>query len=232
MFIKFILLVFFVIEISAEVVNTNRSNLWMESSEYNLLCQQVFSSARNNIERLDLNNSHSAILEKYSKQRLPLAIITDIDETILLNYKFQIETRKRGGAFSYKLFEEYVNKKTAIAINGSVDYYQYLATKGIKIIYISNRHISSKNKTFEHLRELGFPIESMNDLLLKNERKEWSSDKSSRREYIANKYTIIQLFGDSLKDFVSTEEQALQNKKMFGKRWFMLPNPVYGNWLK
>lgn len=216
----------------AETINENRASQWMKSLEYNLLCQQIFQNAKNNIERLDLNNTHSVVLESDTQLDLPLAVITDIDETILLNYEFQVETRKRGGKFSYELFETYVTNKTVIPVNGSIKYYQYLASKGIKIIYISNRDISSKEKTFEHLKELGYPIESKNDLLLKNEKAEWGSNKSSRRLYIGSKYKVIQMFGDSLKDFTETKEQVLKNQDKFGLFWFILPNPAYGTWLK
>ena len=232
MYLKLIIITLLVLNISADSIHENRSNQWMQSPEYHLLCKQIFESAKNRFDSLDLNNTHSVILEKSPEENLPLAIITDIDETILSNYEFQLHTRKNGGKFSYDSFEEYITKKTAFPIHGSIEYYNYLADKGIKVIYISNRHISSENKTFEHLKELGFPIKDKSDLLLKNEKKEWSSDKSSRRAYIAKKYKIIQLFGDSLKDFTNSKEQLEKNKTFFGKSWFILPNPTYGSWLK
>ena len=231
MFIKLIIISILTLNTFADSINENRSNKWVKSLEYNFLCQQIFQTAKNRIDSLNLENTSSVILEKNSEQNLPLAVISDIDETILLNYKFQIKTRKNGGKFSYDLFEKYITNKTAIPTHGSIKYYQYLSAKGIKVFYISNRHISSKDKTFEHLKELGYPINSKNDLLLKGERIEWSSDKSSRRSYIGSKYRIIQMFGDSLKDFAQTEEQVLQNKDKFGASWFLIPNPIYGTWL-
>lgn len=234
LFTRLTVLFFTVVSLTvhAGTINENRSNQWMKSLEYNLLCQQVFQNAKNNIDRLDLKNAHSVMLETQTKLNLPLAIVTDIDETILLNYEFQIETRKRGGKFSYDLFEEYVTKKTAITTQGSIKYFQYLASKGIKVIYISNRHISSQDKTFEYLKELGYPIEDKDDLLLKGEKLEWNSNKSSRRLYIGSRYRVIQMFGDNLKDFTEAKEQVLQNKENFGSSWFIIPNPAYGTWLK
>ncbi len=234
MLIKLTILTFSVIILSlqAETITENRSNQWMRSLEYNLLCQQIFKNAKSRIDKLDLKNAQSVILEEDTNLNLPLAVITDIDETILLNYYFQIETRKRGGKFSYELFEKYVTNKTAIPISGSIKYYQYLASKGIKIIYVSNRHISSEDKTFEYLKELGYPIKDKSDLLLKNGMENWKSDKSSRRSYIGKKYRVIQLFGDNLKDFSDRKELLLQNQDKFGRSWFIIPNPNYGTWLK
>ena len=213
------------------IINENRSIQWMGSLEYNLLCQQIFQNAKNRIDKLELDGTHSVLLEADTKSNLPLAVITDIDETILLNYEFQKESHKRGGKFSYELFEKYITNKTAIPTHGSIKYYQYLASKGIKIIYISNRHISSKDKTFEHLKELGYPIKDKSDLLLKGERLEWESNKSSRRSYIGNKYRVVQMFGDSLRDFSESKEEIIQNKNKFGLSWFIIPNPTYGTWL-
>jgi len=244
-FTKLIVLIFTVVTLSLQAKNTNlnhsnhvktisesRSIQWMTSLEYNLLCEQIFQNAKNRIEKLELDNNQSVLLETNATLNLPLAVITDIDETILLNYEFQKESRKRGGKFSYELFEKYVIKKTAIPISGSIKYYQYLASKGIKIIYISNRHISSKEKTFEHLKELGYPIESKNDLLFKKEKPEWGSSKSSRRSYVGERYRVIQMFGDHLKDFSEKEEDIIQNKSKFGMSWFIIPNSSYGTWVE
>lgn len=67
----------------------------------------------------------------------------------------------------------------------------------------------------------------------------WSSDKSSRRECIAADYDIVMLFGDQLGDFIeepagtmsrSGREIASNYEKNWGRTWFMLPNPTYGDW--
>ena len=209
----------------------NRSIKYMSSLEYNISCAQIYHNARNNFNKIELNNTESVMLEQKYSKNLPLAIISDIDETILLNYEFQKMLSSTKQEFSYKLFEKYINKKTALAINGSVKYYRYLANKGVKIIYISNREYSSEDKTYEHLLELGYPIDSKDDLLLQNEKDTWLYNKATRREYIAKKYKIIQIFGDSLLDFAETEEIANKNLNKFGNSWFIVPNPFYGNWL-
>ncbi len=203
---------------------------WIQSDEYNLLCYQIYQSAKNNINNLMLNKSFSTMLEQNHTKNLPPAIVTDIDETILSNLEFQKELLKKGEAFSYDAWEKYIKRKTATAITGAINYYRYLSKKGIKIIYISNRTIRTKEETFELLKELGYPIEKEN-LLLQYEKEDWNKNKASRRAYIAKKYRVIQMFGDHLGDFVETNEEAIANKDKFGKSWFLLPNPMYGTWL-
>ena len=210
----------------------DRSLQYMKSLEYDVLCQQVYITARNQFDKLYLNHEKSVMLEEGTLKGLPLAIISDIDETILLNYKFQKRLTDSKEKFSYELFNEYIRKKTASTIKGSLEYYKYLASKGIKILYVSNRKYSTEKETYEHLKALGYPIEGKDDLLLQNEKKEWGYNKTTRRKFLTNKYNVIQIFGDSLLDFAASEDLVMKNKNMFGISWFLIPNPFYGNWLK
>jgi len=205
---------------------------WVKSFEYNLSCVQVYKTAQRQFDSLDLKNIESVMLEHKEGEKLPLAIVTDIDETILLNYKFEEEIIKGKVPFSNPLFKKYVNLGQQIPIKAAIKYFQYLSSKGIKIIYISNRTASMENATYEYLKKYGYPIDSKDDLLLKGEKEEWSRDKSSRRSYISKKYTVIQIFGDNLKDFTQTENEIIKHKNRFGISWFLLPNPIYGSWLK
>jgi len=68
----------------------------------------------------------------------------------------------------------------------------------------------------------------------------WTSDKVSRRSLIASEYRIILLVGDQLTDFISSEEATLEDtarkklalkyENMWGFKWFMITNPMYGRW--
>ena len=209
----------------------DRALKYLNSFEYTVLTVQIYNEAKINFENIDKKNRTLCMLEQQSDDDLPLAVVTDIDETILLNYKFEEMLYIKKKKFSYKLFNQYANQKTSIPIKGSIAYFKFLSQNGIKIIYISNREFSTENKTFEHLKELGFPIESKDDLLLLNEKKDWTKDKSIRRKYISNKYRVIQMFGDNLKDFANDEKLIKKYQNRFGKCWFLLPNPFYGHWL-
>jgi len=208
----------------------DRALKYLASLEYNMLTSQIYSNAKINFKTIDIKNITHCMLEQQSSYNLPLAVITDIDETIFLNYKFEEMLYNTKQKFSYKLFNNYVNQKSSIPIQGSISYFNFLSERGIKIIYISNREYITENKTFEHLKELGFPIESKDDLLLLNERKNWTKDKSIRREYISKRYEVIQIFGDNFKDFANDKNLIIKHKNRFGKCWFLLPNPFYGSW--
>ena len=210
----------------------DRALKYLDSFEYNILTSQVYNNAKINFRAINKRNITHCMLEQQSTDNLPLAVITDIDETILLNYKFEEMLYNKKQKFSYKFFNSYVNQKMSIPIPGSISYFNFLSKKGIKIIYISNREYITENKTFEHLKELGFPIESKDDLLLLNEQEDWTEDKSIRRKYISKQYKVIQIFGDNFKDFTNDKNLIIKHKNRFGKCWFLLPNPFYGSWLK
>ncbi len=212
--------------IATRSINTFPSIDWIQSEEYNLLCIQIYNTAKQNFLTLDLNHTTSVMLEQNQTKNFAPAVIVDIDETILLNLAFRKETMQQVGKYSYEIWEKHIHLKTAIPISGSLEYLNYLSRNGVKTIYISNRGIEDEDATFVLLKELGYPIETREDLLLKNEKKDWTKNKTSRRRYIGRQYKVIQLFGDSLRDF--TETNATHHKNKFGKSWFLLPNPMYG----
>lgn len=118
----------------------------------------------------------------------------------------------------------------------------------------SSEHCPQKLDTLVNLRNLGVDTEAealylRNDvapihcrgLLAESERTDgsWSSDKTSRRACIAAGHDIVMLFGDQLGDFtenadsVATQhggEMASTHARFWGRTWFMLPNPTYGDW--
>ncbi|MGH9906596.1 MAG: HAD family acid phosphatase, partial [Pyrinomonadaceae bacterium] len=71
-------------------------------------------------------------------------------------------------------------------------------------------------------------------LLLRSE----SSNKEPRRRAVADKFDVIAFLGDNLADFPGdfgpTVESRLKRvdefEALWGTRWFVLPNPVYGDW--
>ena len=68
----------------------------------------------------------------------------------------------------------------------------------------------------------------------------WGSEKTSRRTLIAEEYRIILMAGDQITDFISLEESSVsmdarlqlssKYEEMWGEKWFMITNPMYGKW--
>ena len=98
---------------------------------------------------------------------------------------------------------------------------------------------SGKANILKNLEALGFPFSKSKDhILSKNEQPGWTSEKVNRRASVASNHRILMLFGDNLNDFVSArnisesqrDELVKKHYDMWGEKWFILPNPVYGSW--
>ena len=127
----------------------------------------------------------------------------------------------------------------ADAVPGAVAFTNAANDLGITVIYLSNRNADTEAETRENLKTLGFPISEKTDVvLLKGEQENWTSAKTARRAYVAENFRIVMLFGDDFNDFLPakniTEEERNnlldEHRANFGKKWFILPNPVYGSW--
>ena len=76
--------------------------------------------------------------------------------------------------------------------------------------------------------------------MLKGERSEWDSEKLPRRQAVARDFRIVLNVGDDLADFLpgvrraavaEREDARCAQSAYWGRRWFLLPNPMYGSWL-
>ncbi len=220
---------------------TTRATLWVQNAaEYGALTTQVYQTALSNLALAKEDSYWSAVVEQGEKyQDLPPAIILDVDETVLDNSAFQARMIEQNLDFVIEQWNSWVMEAKADAVPGAVNFTQTASKEGITIFYLTNREASVEEGTRENLRDLGFPLDPDQDVILsQNERKNWTSDKINRRRYVAGKYRVLMLFGDDLNDFVSAKDinesrrESLVNehKRKWGRMWYILPNPVYGSW--
>jgi len=201
--------------------------LWQQhSAEYRALTYQAF-----NMARIQLDN----ILDNKIEYAKPIAIVADIDETVLDNSPYSGKQVELNEEFSTFRWTEWVKKKQAKAISGALDFLNYAKSKEIEIFYISNRSINQKKETIENLRIMGFPFSDEAHVLLKAN----VSGKEPRRIQVKKSYEIVLLLGDNLSDFSAVfddrstieRNQRVDNLKTnFGKKFIVLPNPMYGDW--
>ncbi len=169
----------------------------------------------------------------------PPAIILDLDETVLDNSAYQAWLVRTGGTYNAQSWAEFVEEKISEPVPGAVEYLRYAMSRGVTPFYISNRAAALKAATRESLAELRIlPPQGDDAILLKRERRDWGSQKGSRRAVVAEGYRILQVVGDNLGDFVDDygvtiahRAQIVRTQESYwGSRWIMLPNPAYGSW--
>jgi len=183
-------------------------------------------------------NAEIALSENlaWSDGTRPAAVVLDIDETVLDNSPFQgwqvIENR----AFNNTDWKRWVDLARAAALPGAVEFTRYADSLGVEVFYVSNRSVAETGPTIENMAALGFACADSAHMLLK----ENTSSKVARREWLEKDHEIILLIGDNLADFSGIYEDrgddlgfsAVEaDRELFGTRYIILPNPMYGNWL-
>jgi len=196
-----------------------------QSAEYRALCYQAY-----NIATLRLNEIPK---KQFKKQQL--AIITDLDETILDNSYQEAQLIKEGKGFSSQAWKNWTNKSAATAVPGAVAFLQAASKKGVHIFYISNRDSSEIQTTLLNLQKLQLPdADTSHMLFLTN-----TSSKEARRQIVMKHYNVIMLLGDNLNDFTqafekkSSPDRKTETDKVmndWGKKFIVLPNATYGEW--
>ena len=201
--------------------------LWQQlGAEHRALCYQAFNVAKN---RLNI------ALAKKSHWKKPLAIITDIDESILDNSPYDAKLALENKEYSQKTWKRWVDRAQAKAVPGAVAFMQYAKKRGVQVFYISNRRESLLKPTMENLRKLGFPYIDKEHFLLRT----GSSSKHIRREKVRKSYHVVMYIGDNLSDLNHLfDHQGTKRRNFvadslrndFGNKYIVLPNPVYGDW--
>lgn len=202
----------------------DHSIYWQKNaSEYKALCIQAYNSAKLELDRV--------LALQHEK---PIAIVADIDETVLNNLPYNEMLIEKDLSFSQTTWSEWVNKEIATAIPGALEFYTYAERMGVEVIYISNRRVENYASTKSNLIALGFPFDEDTIMLLRDE----TSSKENRRNQLTD-FNVVLFIGDNLSDFDvvfdkdtnSERNQALEEKKSdLGQKFILLPNLIYGAW--
>lgn len=195
-----------------------------KAAEYRALCYQAY-----NIAHLRLDQFVSEASTK------PLAIMTDIDETVLDNSPYQVHQSLQGKDYDPKSWYEWTARADADTVPGALNFFKYAASKNVVVFYVSNRDLKEKKATLENLKKFGFPFADDEHIKLKST----TSSKQPRRDSIQMIYNLVMQVGDNLNDLNAAFEKKSIEQRFevtnaysadFGNRLIVLPNPSYGDW--
>lgn len=227
--------------------------LWSQTSaEYRALAAQSFNQAARTLVIAKADPSFSALPEAEQGQLVadaPLAIITDIDETVLDSSAFNADlilnpiNPAQDPVNAHRQFDQrwndWVAQREAIAMPGAVAFLKQADADGVTVFYITNRKDPEKRETCINLTQVGLPLKDCaTQVLTRNLTEANPKDKGARRKIVAAKYRVVLVLGDNLGDFVdgvytTTEVRAQlveDHAGWWGERWIVLPNPMYGSW--
>ncbi len=208
----------------------NSGKVWsavyqQRAAEYKALCFQAYNIAKMRIEEA----------VKHSSAK-PLAVVTDIDETVLDNSPEGARAALQNQEFNAIAWKKWTAQALADSVPGAPDFFKYAASKGVTVFYITNRDEDERVATLKNLRRYNLPNCDDAHLLLRN----GNSSKESRRQQVLAKYNVVLMCGDNLPDFDmlydSRPNEASRNatteslRKQFGNKYIVIPNPSYGDW--
>ncbi|MFH1314274.1 MAG: HAD family acid phosphatase [Candidatus Eisenbacteria bacterium] len=219
--------------------------LWVQTAaEYQAVCEQSFTLARVRLDEGLADPEWTAAVEqeplKIELEKLPPAVICDVDETVLDNSEFDARLVADGVEYSSDLWNDWVEQAIAPPLTGAQAFIAYARANGVHVFFVTNRKATSKDKTLANLRDAFGADISEDDLLCRGEIDEWTDDKTTRRLHLAGTHRIVLILGDDLNDFIffgtaSPEKRtklAHEHRGKWGTKWIIFPNPLYGSWEK
>ena len=187
-----------------------------QSGEYKELCKQVFQQAWYQVK-------------KQADSGGKLAVVVDLDETVLNNSLYQVDRWGKGLGFTQESWSEWVNQKEAGLVPGAKVFLEKTRKLGVTVVFMSNRMHHNLQPTMENLK--GLRVWHKKDLFLL--RKDKQDTKEIRRKEVLegtgrmNKVgplNVLAYLGDQIGDFPN------KSGEVFGVSQFLLPNPTYGKW--
>ncbi len=220
--------------------------LWVQrSAEYRAAAETVYRAAERGLDRALADPDWDALApdDRIAAVRdLPPAVVMDVDETVLDNSPYQARLVVDGDEYADASWDAWVAEQAAAPVPGVVRFAGAAASRGITVIYLSNRGAHLQEATLANLRAHGLPVKDASVFLGLGTTvggcQDAGSDKSCRRRHVARNYRVLMQFGDQLGDFVTPPAKTTAaaastvdaHAAWFGERWWMLPNPTYGGW--
>jgi 5'-nucleotidase (lipoprotein e(P4) family) len=223
------------------------ANLYLQTSaEYQAACLQTYRCAARRLQELVESGAFGGGVP---------AVVMDLDETVFDNSAFQTYLYRTGQEYAEELWLNYERDfaDDVTLIPGAKNFIRVAEALKVNVVFLSNRSEVNRASTIAALERLGVAGQKVGDRLFLKE-KGASSDKSSRRDRVGARYNVAMLVGDNLRDFaevfvasklpsaptpddvlaaIAARKSEVERAWVhWGTDWFILPNPVYGEWDK
>lgn len=194
------------------------------SAEYRALARQAYEAAEERLPELARGLAPQS-----------WAVVLDADETVLDNSEYQRRRVVIDSGYTDASWAAWVNERAAPAVPGAPELTRKVHALGGRVAIVTNRADSLCGATRANLQSAR--VEA--DIVLCQPRGE--SDKNPRFARLQNgsaaagvpPLTIVAWFGDNILDFPNLSQAARNDPRAldeFGRRYFILPNPMYGSW--
>jgi 5'-nucleotidase (lipoprotein e(P4) family) len=164
------------------------------------------------------------------------AVVMDADETVLDNSDFERRIAETGQPFEEALWDDWVLEEAAGLVPGAGEFIERVTAAGGRVAIVTNRHAGLCPATRRNLAALGVRPAA---LLCETE----TSEKEPRFRMVREgtavdtlpPLEVVAWVGDNVGDFPDLDQTIRTGPEaayaLFGDRYFVLPNPMYGSWM-
>lgn len=208
---------------------------WLRTAaEYRALTEQVYRNASRRVETLAADRAPGT-----------WAVILDADETVLDNSEYQRRIAEAGLEFDPATWADWVDEEAAELVPGADRFIATVHEAGGRVAIVTNRTVEECPATARNLEALGVRTAVV---LCRTE----TSEKEPRFRMVEEgirtagpgviltggeplpALEAVMWVGDNVGDFPGLD-QTLRSAgpegfAEFGRRYFVLPNPMYGSW--
>jgi len=228
-------------------LRTLYSNVFLQTSaEYRACCYAIYAAAAYRLEEM---------MEEPEPEFVCPAVVMDLDMTVLDVSSFQTYLYVNGIKYTPEIWIEYERNgvEDVALVPGAKGFIEKAEELGVTVVYLSNRNAANQEYTVAALDRLGINTDRIEERIYLKPTGA-SSDKSARRDEVTARYNVVMYIGDNLRDFSDVfrparlsddatveEHLAAIAERLdavddaachWGVDWFVLPNPIYGEWEK
>jgi len=158
---------------------------YYESGKFDKELDEVIDEAKSEFDKVDIKSNS--------------VVIFDVDETALNNYGL---AEQMGFGYVYEMNKKWNAEMKAPAIPQVKELYDFLLSKGAKIIFLTGRNFPEYDVTYQNLKSTGYSVFDTLITQIGDEKKMKAKDfKSSKRIWLTEQgYEIIGTVGDQWSD--------------------------------
>ncbi|MGB3564180.1 MAG: HAD family acid phosphatase [Thermoanaerobaculia bacterium] len=164
------------------------------------------------------------------------AVSLDGDETVIDNSLYQKEISLKGEKYTPATWDLWVRRLEAPALPGVLEFLELIHDRGGKIIIVTNRDEPYCELTREDFGRHGIPFDLMLCRIDGKSEKEtrWEAVRTGKASPELPPLEIVMWLGDNVRDFPGLDQELRHapaaDFMVFGDRYFIFPNPMYGSW--
>ena len=205
---------------------------WKQTAaEYEALYLQGFNMARLQVQQ--------ALANRNATDK-PLAVISDLDDTLLLAHDYWGYLINADRDFFDDIaWDRWIAEQGVFPSPGALEFLRYCASHGIEVFYVTNRDQGEVtfDLALQSLQAAGFPYADAEHLTVLRE----TSNKEAVQDSIRENHEVVVMLGDNLNDFsrkfyvtdVSERKNLVHSEQArFGQDYIIFPNPTDGHWIR